>query len=56
MHSTKDEENLLMRFSFKNQRRTEHADSDIESGDLMSTMAHKSTANWYLSILITPTH
>ena len=40
-----------MRFSFKNQRRTEQADSDIKSGDLISAMAHKLTADWYSSIL-----
>jgi hypothetical protein len=40
-----------MRFSFKNQRRTEKADSDIKSGDLISAMAHELTTDWYSSIL-----
>jgi hypothetical protein len=31
----------------------EHADSNIKSGDLMSAMAHKLTADWYSSMLIT---
>lgn len=29
----------------------EQADSDIKSGDLMSAMAHKLTADWYSSII-----
>jgi CO dehydrogenase nickel-insertion accessory protein CooC1 len=29
----------------------ELADSDIKSGDLMSAMAHKLTADWYSSII-----
>jgi predicted nuclease with TOPRIM domain len=29
----------------------EYADSDIKSGDLMSAMAHKLTADWYSSLL-----
>ena len=34
----------------------EHADSNIISGDLMSAMAHKLTADWYSSMLIVTTH
>ena len=34
----------------------EHADSNIKSGDLMSAMAHKLTADWHSSILIITTH
>jgi hypothetical protein len=34
----------------------EHADSNIKSGDLMSAMAHKLTADWYSSMLIITTH
>jgi predicted nucleic acid-binding Zn-ribbon protein len=33
----------------------EHADSNINSGDLMSAMAHKLTADWYSSMLIVTT-
>ena len=33
----------------------EHADSNIKSGDLMSAMAHKLTADWYTSMLIITT-
>ena len=33
----------------------EHADSNIKSGDLMSAMAHKLTADWYSSMLIITT-
>ena len=29
----------------------EQADSNIKSGDLMSAMAHKLTADWYSSML-----
>ena len=28
-----------------------HADSNIKSGDLMSAMAHKLTADWYSSMI-----
>jgi quinol-cytochrome oxidoreductase complex cytochrome b subunit len=34
----------------------EHADSNIKSGDLMSAMAHKLTADWYSSMLIITKH
>ena len=33
----------------------EHADLNIKSGDLMSAMAHKLTADWYSSMLIITT-
>ena len=34
----------------------EHANSNIKSGDLMSAMAHKLTADWYSSMLVFTTH
>jgi signal-transduction protein with cAMP-binding, CBS, and nucleotidyltransferase domain len=34
----------------------EHADLNIKSGDLMSAMAHKLTADWYSSMLVFTTH
>jgi predicted nuclease with TOPRIM domain len=34
----------------------EHSDSDIKSGDLMSAMAHKLTADWYSSMLTITMH
>ena len=34
----------------------EQADSNIKSGDLMSAMAHKLTADWYSSMLVMTMH
>jgi|SRR6476660_8687495 hypothetical protein len=34
----------------------EQADSNIKSGDLMSAMAHKLTADWYSSMLVITAH
>ena len=34
----------------------EQADSNIKSGDLMSAMAHKLTADWYSSMLVVAMH
>ena len=34
----------------------EHADLNIKSGDLLSAMAHKLTADWYSSMLVFTTH
>jgi hypothetical protein len=34
----------------------ELADSNIKSGDLMSAMAHKLTADWYSSMLVITAH
>jgi hypothetical protein len=34
----------------------EHADLNNKSGDLMSAMAHKLTADWYSSMLVFTTH
>jgi hypothetical protein len=46
--------NLYQREYFiqKIKEEQEHADLNIKSGDLMSAMAHKLTADWYSSMLV----